>query len=207
MGHPTVTPPVALIRKTDRNESDIVANILGTAFASDPVMTWIFPESPSFARYYFYALTRDFFLGHHEVYITTDGTGAAMWLPPRVSLHSFPILSSLALIRRAFADGGLKGFWRGLAVVRYFDHYHPAEPHFYLHAVGVLPVMSGRGIGSALLREVLERCDREGIPAYLENTNRKNLPLYERAGFKIMAEGHIPRGGPSVWFMMRRPAD
>jgi ribosomal protein S18 acetylase RimI-like enzyme len=44
----------------------------------------------------------------------------------------------------------------------------------------------GRGLGSALLKAGLARCDAEGAAAYLESSNPKNVPLYERHGFEVI---------------------
>src|SRR5439155_2417478 len=81
---------------------------------------------------------------------------------------------------------------------------HPKEPHFYLHAIGVRKGEQGKGVGSALLRHVVRRCDEEGKPAYLENSNPRNTPLYERHGFRVVSQWTAPEG-PPLWFMWRRP--
>jgi GNAT superfamily N-acetyltransferase len=63
----------------------------------------------------------------------------------------------------------------------------------------------GRGHGAALLRYALERCDRDGVAAYLESSNARNVPLYERHGFVAM--GSIQAGSsPTVIPMLRRPS-
>ena len=57
--------------------------------------------------------------------------------------------------------------------------------------------------GSALLRYALEQCDRDGMPAYLESSNPRNIPLYQRHGFEII--GTIQAGSsPTVVPMLRR---
>ena len=55
-----------------------------------------------------------------------------------------------------------------------------------------------------LLRPVLDRCDTEGAPAYLEATNKRNLPLYRRQGFEVREELDLPNG-PRLWTMWREP--
>eukprot|EP01041_Mallomonas_annulata_P030478 gene30478-52615_t len=60
--------------------------------------------------------------------------------------------------------------------------FHPEEPHWYLSMIGVDPSHHGQGLGSALLKAGLQRCDADGLPAYLESSNPKNVPLYERFG-------------------------
>ena len=52
---------------------------------------------------------------------------------------------------------------------------------------------------------VLERCDEEGIPAYLESSNARNVPFYRRHGFGVTTELQIPGGGPMLWLMWREP--
>ncbi|HEV3227255.1 MAG TPA: GNAT family N-acetyltransferase, partial [Acidimicrobiales bacterium] len=44
------------------------------------------------------------------------------------------------------------------------------------------------GLGSSLMRETLDRCDRQGLGAYLESSNIRNVPFYERHGFRVLAE-------------------
>ena len=56
----------------------------------------------------------------------------------------------------------------------------------------------------ALLRHVTDRCDRDGVLAYLESSNPRNIPLYERHGFEIL--GHAQSGGsPVITPMLRKP--
>ncbi len=63
----------------------------------------------------------------------------------------------------------------------------------------------GWGHGSARLRRhALEQCDRDGVIAYLESSNPRNIPLYERHGFASL--GSIQAGSsPTIVPMLRRP--
>jgi GNAT superfamily N-acetyltransferase len=82
--------------------------------------------------------------------------------------------------------------------------FHPTEPHWYLPFIGVDVTKQGRGYGSALLRHALERCDRIGLPAYLDATSPLNKPLHERHGFEEL--GVIQASSsPPMWPMQRKP--
>ena len=81
---------------------------------------------------------------------------------------------------------------------------HVREPHYYVRDIGVHPDMQGRGLGSALLRPTLERCDREGLPAYLEASSERNAALYERLGFQLTRELRVG-GSPPLRLMLRPP--
>jgi RimJ/RimL family protein N-acetyltransferase len=64
------------------------------------------------------------------------------------------------------------------------------------------PSRQGHGHGTALLRPILDRCDREGVPAYLEASNPRCARLYERLGFTTT--GTIrPLGAPPIQLMWR----
>ena len=77
-------------------------------------------------------------------------------------------------------------------------------PHYYVRDIGVYPDMQGNGLGGALLRPTLERCDREGLPAYLEASSERSAALYERLGFRHTKELRVG-GSPPLWLMIRPP--
>jgi hypothetical protein len=60
-------------------------------------------------------------------------------------------------------------------------------------------------LGSALLAPVLQRCDSDGLPAYLEASSPRNRALYERQGFAVTEEFALGRGAPPQWRMWREP--
>jgi GNAT superfamily N-acetyltransferase len=82
--------------------------------------------------------------------------------------------------------------------------HHPEEPYWYLPLIGVEPTMQGGGIGAALMRPVLERCDREGLKAYLEASNPRNIPFYEKLGFKATGSIQVA-DSPCITPMIREP--
>ena len=87
------------------------------------------------------------------------------------------------------------------------ERHHPKSPeHWYLHYLGVEPRRQGKGLGGALLAPVLERCDAEGIPAYLESSTEPQPELYERNGFDLTDVFNMPVKGPPVREMWRDPA-
>ena len=55
------------------------------------------------------------------------------------------------------------------------------------------------------MRPMLERCDGEGVPAYLESSTERNRALYERNGFAMTERFHMPGRGPVVRSMWREP--
>jgi GNAT superfamily N-acetyltransferase len=71
--------------------------------------------------------------------------------------------------------------------------------------IGVAPGRQGEGLGTALIGSVLDRCDREGLPAYLEASSVRSRRLYERLGFEPAGPVLQLPDGPAMWPMWREP--
>jgi predicted N-acetyltransferase YhbS len=194
------------IRKIRDADVPRIAKALARAFEDDPVLSWIFrDESQRIARLErsFALYLRRIWLPQDECYATDRLFGAALWLPPG-KWHLAP-LAQLKLVPSMIAVVG-GNLPRLMRVLNLIEKNHPKEPqHHYLAVLGVEPEFQGRGFGGALMQPVLQRCDREGIPAYLESSKQRNVVLYERHGFKVVEELRLPQDGPPLWRMWRDP--
>ena len=193
------------VRLATPHDLPALTRTLARAFSDDPVMTFLFPVG---GRRRIERLGRFMALGSQgavaggTAYTTAERSGGAIWQPPghrqpprRAMLRQLPTLVS-AMRRRTPA---------GAAVFSALQENHPREPHWYLQILGTEPAEQGKGIGGALMSPVLERCDEEGVPAYLESSKERNVPYYERHGFRVTGELDLPKGGPRLWLMWRDP--
>jgi ribosomal protein S18 acetylase RimI-like enzyme len=128
-----------------------------------------------------------------------DGyAGAALWLPPDVRPEEDALITLLQ------QTGSAQVQKDGVKVFEQMGRYHPREPHWYLPFIGVDPFHQGKGYGTALMQHALLPCDRDHTLAYLESSNPKNIPLYERRGFELL--GTIQVGtSPPIFPMLRTP--
>jgi GNAT superfamily N-acetyltransferase len=93
-----------------------------------------------------------------------------------------------------------------LVLMDRFEKSHPRdEPHYYLSLLGTHPDHRGHGKGMRLLAANLAEIDAEGMPAYLESSNRANDHRYERFGFVQISEFAAPGGHPTVACIWRDP--
>jgi GNAT superfamily N-acetyltransferase len=130
--------------------------------------------------------------------------GACLTLPP--GQWEMPKTVDARTALRFFGAYGLK-LPRAIRMQRVMATRHPTEPHYYLRWVGIRPGLRGQGLGSALMRPTLDRCDAEALPAYIEASSEGSAALYERLGFVHQGMLTLPEGGPPIWPMLRPPRD
>jgi len=187
--------------------SDRVARLFAAAFAHDPVFDWLMRggDMRQLALQRFFAsVLENRTIPHGDTWMTADGLAAAAWIPP-YSLASPPSLSDdLAMLPVILRLTGLPKLPRGAAMAAAMEKVHPDEPYHYLAFLGVAPRMQGSGLGSALLAQTLERVDAAKGNAYLENSNPKNIALYERAGFSLLKEVRARFDAPPIYAMWRK---
>ncbi|WP_439497249.1 GNAT family N-acetyltransferase [Bosea sp. (in: a-proteobacteria)] len=187
------------VRSASRNEEDSVLAVIVLAFAADPMTRWSLGEAQTYLAV-MPGLIRAFGAAAYDsdsAYVSDDFGGAALWLPPGVE----PDIEALGgLIRNNAAPAIIPDVD---AIFEAMERHHPKVPHWYLPLIGADPARQGQGIGSALMRHALARCDRDGAAAYLESSNPRNIPLYQRHGFEIL--GTIQIGSSPVLTPMLRP--
>jgi GNAT superfamily N-acetyltransferase len=191
------TQQAVVARAEDR---DRVAAAIALGFSTDPVCRWMYPDSRQFMSGFptFVLAMGGRAFDHESAYCTADLSGAALWLPPGVTADEDAMGPHL---ERTVDPAKLEAVQ---ATMEQMEHHHPSEPHWYLPLIGVDPARQRSGHGAALMRCALERVDRDGLPAYLESTNPRNIPLYQRHGFEVVATIQVG-DVPPLFPMVRRP--
>ena len=202
------------LRAAGPDDLDAVVDLLTGVFLDDPLMSAIAAAAPDPRAA----------LGHlHRVELAADpavradsrvdlAVDAASGEPLGVALWDAPSSTDVVgpLGPGSEPPPGLDldllgGAWElCLADAAQCEAHRPAEPHWYLYMVAVAPAARGRGIGGRLLGHGLRRVDAEGLPAHLESTTPGSRRLYERFGFRQVAE--LAGSGLPVYWAMTRPA-
>lgn len=193
------------VRPATGDEWRPLGALLGRAFSDDDLWSWLCPDDRR----------RRAHLGQLFAQLirrrVADGTtwtddllaGAAVWAPPGAwrTRPSEQTRMAIPLLRAVGAPLVLSR----LSALARLEKLHPDEPHWYLEVLGAEPTLRGTGVGSALMTPVLERCDSDGVGAYLESSKQQNLAFYARFGFEVLDEVRLHPDGPPVWPMWRRP--
>jgi GNAT superfamily N-acetyltransferase len=195
-------------RAARRDEAALLGEVLADAFAEDPVFAWLIPPQvrgrDRRLRTFFTSMSRAYLRKGKPCYLTDDASAAALWAAP--GAWAMPLSQ---IILEAAPNGMAFGhrLLRALRTQMQIEHLHTTQsrPHWYLGYLGTRRDRQGQGLGTQMLREVLAGLDTDGVPAYLESSNQRNLPVYERNGFRVIGELQALGHGPTIWRMWREP--
>lgn len=181
-------------------DEDAAVQTIVLAFAADPMARWTWPN----AGQYLAAMPRmvrafgSRAFSNGSAYCTDGYAATALWLPPGVQADE----EGLGAVIESTVAGDLRP--ETDAVFEQMATYHPTEPHWYLPLIGADPAHQGEGHGAALMVHALAACDRDGTPAYLESSNPRNIPFYQRHGFETLGEIQVG-SSPTLVPMLRPP--
>lgn len=172
------------VKRAGLDDAEAVGAVLGAGFEDDPVLSWVFraPHTREKLEAMFTFLVRERFIPPGTTYLT-DGAAIA-WLPPDHGLagedegRGTRFAEAMTL---ATADDFARLAQMGEATLA----AHPADAHWYLAAIATLPDRRSQGLGTTLLAHTLPPVDASGLPTYLESSNPRNIPFYERHGFEV----------------------
>ena len=191
-----MNPPKILNASSENRDNVIHSLVLG--FATDPLARWFWPDArthlsggPAFDAFGGPSLDSG------TTYITENYEGVALWMPPGVEPDEERMIP---ILEATVPEDRLEDVF---GVFEAMESFHPEEDCWYLPLIAVDPYYQGQGFGSQLMKHALARVDEDGLPAYLESSNPRNISLYERHGFEIMGEIQIGTS-PVVTPMIRR---
>jgi GNAT superfamily N-acetyltransferase len=192
------------IRKMTVDDCEVIAHVQARAFFDDPLQTWALPDASTrlaTLEQIFALLSRYSSVPAGESYTDATRSCAAFWVPPGGYVPNRDAAAAMAPIVDLLGDANE----RFRAAEDTMRAHRPADVHFYLQGLGTDPPRQGEGLGSAVLQPVLTRCDRDGLPAYLETTKERNVGFYESHAFAVVGRTRLPLDGPPMWFMWRSP--
>ena len=135
--------------------------------------------------------------------------GVAAWIPfGYTGIKTLPFLMKGGLKLIFHAGPGIIG-----RLVSYEEYAMKQKKEltgnydWYLYNLFVKKDAQGKGIASKLLRPMLQFCDDERMPAYLETNKEANVAIYQHYGFELMKEEMIPKTPVTHYAMVRYPKE
>ena len=195
------------VRLATMTDVPALARAFARAYVDDPLIAWVVPEPAGRARRLerFFRAELGAMIRYRlrEVLTTDERSAAAAWAAPGTC--RIPAAKMIPGIPGGLRAIGVAGMRRSARAYNFLQAHHPAETHWFLEGVATDPEAQGKGLATALIAPISERCDRDGVIAYLETQNPTNVSFYEHRGFVVTGEVDIPDGGPHMWLMHRPP--
>ncbi|MRX46962.1 GNAT family N-acetyltransferase [Pedobacter puniceum] len=174
--------------KANFQDKQLVIDILSKSFDKNKSVNFIVKQDKKRSQRLKALMSYSFDMCCHygDVYLSDDRKGCALILYPdtkQTSLKS--ILLDIKLIINCI---GIENIPKAMRRESAIKKVQPSLPVYYLWFVGVEPSHQDKGIGSALMAELLEDSDNKKLPIYLETSTVKNLPWYKKFGFNTYHE-------------------
>jgi ribosomal protein S18 acetylase RimI-like enzyme len=184
------------------------AGDLAAAFVDDPLFDWFMRSDAgrqAARERFFRVILTEVALPDGRIQRPACGGAAAVWIPSE-KLGGQPLQRELRALPMLLNATGLARFSRLLSLRKAMDAAHPlATPHEYLWFLGVRPEAQGKGVGSRLLQAETARLDAADRASFLETATPRNVPLYQRHGYRVVSEYRPAPDAPLVWAMWRDP--
>ena len=176
-----------------RGELTAACNLIGLSFADNPNTLAIVRGDRRRAQRMMKAAVRVAKLGRmysHVLVAERAGSlvgvlNAAEW--PNCQLTTREKVRTAPAMIRAMGSALPRAF----KMMTVWAKHDPRRRHWHLGPIGVHPSLQGQGVGNAMLGSFLEMVDEQGASAYLETDVDRNVPLYEKFGFTVIAEEDV----------------
>jgi GNAT superfamily N-acetyltransferase len=187
----------AVVAEAERQRA--IATLV-SAFVADPAERWLYPDAHQYLTHFprFVAAFGGRAFDEGTAWELEDFSAVSLWLPPGVETDGDKVVEVLAVTVAPVLHDDL------FAALGQMAEAHPTYPHWYLPWFGVDASRQGVGLGAQLLASCLKLVDATNQPAYLESTNPRNVPFYERHGFEVTGTAQAG-SSPALVLMTRAP--
>ncbi|HVW94405.1 MAG TPA: GNAT family N-acetyltransferase [Mucilaginibacter sp.] len=171
-----------------KKDKALVVDILSPAFADNQSVGHLVGDDPGrrtrIRKLMAYAFEECRAFG--KVWLNEEGTACALVsFKDQKQTTLAGLWRDLGLIFRVMGFDRLgKVLRKEKLVERTQQEYLQGRLAYYIWFIGVPPELQGKGLGSALLNELLEDAVRLGRVPVLETSNLRNLAFYQQAGFE-----------------------
>ena len=171
--------------RADYKDKELIVNILAQSFDGNKSVNYIVKQDSKRAKRMKKLMEYSFEVCHlfGDVFLTEDKKGCALIVMP--DKKKTRLKSILLDAKLAFSCISLSNLKKAMAREAAIKKLHPNEPMYYLWFIGVDPSEQNKGVGTSLLKEVINEGSAKHRPIYLETSTLKNIPWYEKFGFIV----------------------
>lgn len=172
------------MRRAEQTDKRQVVDILSRSFDTNKSVNYVVKQGVSRKERIQTLMEYSFnvCLSNGEVWMSDDGNACALLLfPDRKKTTVKSIAWDIDLALNAIGVARVSSVLKRESLIK---QNHPPGPFTYLWFIGVDPKNQKQGVGSRLLKEVIDMNDKKNRPIYLETSVASNLSWYEKFGFE-----------------------
>ena len=176
------------MKKAGYTDKNLVVGILSQSFNDNKSVNYLLPQDSKrdqrLRKFMEYSFEVCYQFG--DVFLSDDRNGCALILLP--DKKTTTLKSTLLDLKFIFQSIGLSNVKKAISRESEIKTHHPKEPLYYLWFIGVSENEQNKGVGSKLLSEVIAEGRKHNRTVCLETSTVKNLPWYQKFGFKVYKE-------------------
>lgn len=186
--------------RADYKDKELIVDILTNSFNDNKSVNYIIKQDDKRLQRIRNLMDYSFEVCYEfgEVFLSNDKTGCALIVLPEKKKTT--LKSILLDIKLIFSSMGLSNVKKAMDRESKIKKFHPKEEMYYLWFVGVDPKEQNKGVGSSLIKDVIKQAELKNRSVYLETSTLRNIPWYEKYGFKIFNELDL---GYKLFFMKK----
>jgi len=171
--------------KATLKDKQLVLSILSEAFDNNHSVNYVVKQDDKKAGRINALMDYSFEICYQfgDVFLSNDKQACALILYPDKQKPS--LMLDLKLV---FNCIGLSRAKKVLQRDSSIKSQYPTKELAYLWFIGVNKQQQGKGLGTLLLKEMIEYTESLKRPMYLETSMPQNLPFYKNLGFEIYSE-------------------
>lgn len=164
------------------NDIPRLVEILTESFKENKSVNYVLKNKISLSKLFYYSIEKGFLYG--DIWMNEDKTACAILINPKKK--KIKIKSIWLDLKLIFQVVGLSNVKKVLHKENITEETLPKnKDYIHLWFLGVSPKEQGKGKGNKLLKEMIDYYKSFKEAMYLETSTLKNLPFYEKVGFKI----------------------
>lgn len=158
-----------------------VISILSKAFINNRSVAFVVKQDSKREKRIKLLMAYSLFKAYHfgRVFMNPEKTACALVVDS--SKKKWTYQSFIWDLKLIFQCIGLFNLSRVLKREKILKTFHPKGKFYHLWYVGVLPEHQGKGLGTNVMKQIIQDCS--DAPIYLETSMEENFPFYEKLGF------------------------
>lgn len=171
--------------KASYSDKNFITDILADSFYTNSSVNYIIKQDEKKSKRIKNLMNYSFDLcfNYGTIYYTEDRKGCALIMFPDKRKNS--LKSFLLDLKFVFSTLDIPQLRKAMARELKIKLNQAKGIHYYLWFIGVDPLEQGKGIGTALLMQLIEDSNKMKRPILLETSNILNVRWYRKLGFEL----------------------